>query len=441
MENLIIKIVQLILCLSIIVIVHEFGHFLFARIFKIRVEKFYLFFDPWFSLFKFKPKNSDTEYGIGWLPIGGYVKISGMIDESLDSEQMKAEPQKWEFRSKPAWQRLLVMGGGVIFNFILALVIYSMMLFTWGDAVIDTSKLEDGMIFCEAVHKAGFKDGDIIQTVDGEKLTLPMGGMEYANAVVNFVGAKEIVVKRNNKDVIIKTPEDFDQIIKDKDQHPIFDFKRTTKVIVVDGSLAQQIGMKSEDMIHSINNVEVSTFDSLSYYINQCNDLTVPITYVRGNDTIFSEVSFGPQAQLGIMSNLRNAITQRSYSFFESFPAGLMNAVNMLKGYVNQMKYLFAKDGLSNLGGFGTIGSVFPTTWSWPAFWELTAFFSIAIGFLNILPIPALDGGHITFLLYEMITRRKPSDTFIMNAQVVGMILLLGLIIVANVNDIMRFLF
>ena len=445
MEVFLIKVVQLVLCLSIIVIVHEFGHFIFARIFKIRVEKFYLFFDPWFSIFKFKPKNSDTEYGIGWLPLGGYVKISGMIDESLDGEQMKAEPQEWEFRCKPAWQRLLVMAGGVLFNFILALFIYSMMMFTWGDAVLDSSKIEDGMIFCDAAHKIGFEDGDIIQTVDGQKFIIPLSGMEYVNAIVDFVSAKEIVVKRNNKEVLIPIPDEFDQIIKDKEQNPIFSIKSNTEISVSDGSLAQQIGIKTGDKIIMINNMEVSRFDSMSNQIRKCSNMTVPISYVRNNDTISTEVTFGEQALLGIgksySDDYKNALIQRKYSFFKSFPAGFSSAVNMLKGYAYQLKYVFAKDGLSQLGGFGTIGSIFPNSWSWSTFWELTAFFSIAIGFLNILPIPALDGGHITFLLYEMITRKKPSDNFIMNAQVVGMILLLGLVIIANTNDIIRFFF
>lgn len=442
MEGYLIKAAQLFLCLSIIVIVHEFGHFLFARIFKIKVEKFYLFFDPWFSLFKFKPKNSDTEYGIGWLPLGGYVKISGMIDESLDTDQMKEEPKAWEFRSKPAWQRLLVMAGGVLFNFILALVIYSMMLFAWGNSYIDTSKLEAGMSFCQGAKDIGFQDGDIIQTVDGENFILPLGGMEAVNKMVDFVSAKEITVNRDGKNISINIPEGFDQIIKEKDQNPIFSINNTTKLSkIVDGSLADQIGMKSGDVIISVNNVEVSRFDSLSAEIRRCNNLTIPIAYLRNNDTIRSEVTFGEQAQLGIMGSYGNAITSKNYSFFESFPAGTKSAIDILKGYVYQWKYIFAKDGLSNLGGFGTIGSLFPTSWNWGAFWELTAFFSIAIGFLNILPIPALDGGHITFLLYEMITRRKPSDKFITNAQVVGMLILLGLIIIANGNDLIRSFF
>lgn len=442
MEDILIKIAQLVMCLSIIVIVHEFGHFFFAKIFKMRVEKFYLFFDPWFSLFKFKPRNSDTEYGIGWLPIGGYVKISGMIDESLDTEQMKSEPKPWEFRSKPAWQRLLVMAAGVIFNFILALCIYSMIVFHWGSAVIDTSKLEDGMIFSENTQKIGFRNGDIIESVDGNPFILPISGMGYINKILEFTGAKEVTVKRDNQNITITIPEGYDQIIKNKDEGQIFDINRTTQIAnIIEGSLAEQNGLKELDKILSINNVFVPNFDSLSIEVQKSANKTIPISYLRGTDTCSVEVTFGEYPQLGIQPNYTKAIVNQKFSILESFPLGFTMAIDMLKGYVYQMKFLFAKDGLSQLGGFGTIGSLFPTSWNWKAFWELTAFFSIAIGFVNILPIPALDGGHIIFILYEMITRKKPSDKFMQNMQVVGFVILLALILIANANDILRAFF
>lgn len=441
METILIKAIQLILSLSILVVIHEFGHFLFARLFKIRVEKFYLFFDPWFSLFKFKPKNSDTEYGIGWLPLGGYVKISGMIDESMDKEQMAQEPKPWEFRSKPAWQRLLVMVGGVLFNFLLALFIYSMMLFTWGDSYIPTKDLKYGMEYSEPALKAGFQNGDIIKTVDGKELNL-RGGVLFINDLMQFMDAKEVIVERAGKEVAIAIPSDFgDQIIADKGT-PVFQVIQPTIVdSVVKGSVAENHGMIKGDSIFKINNIEVASFRAMrDEIVKNADSASMAIQFYRDTVIHTINVQVSKDSLLGVSMAGISAKTD-NFTLLESFPAGANRGIETLKAYVSQMRFLFSKEGLGNLGGFGAIGSMFPPIWDWYSFWVMTAFLSIVLAFMNILPIPALDGGHIMFLLYEVITRRKPSEKFMERAQVAGMLFILVLLIVANGNDVIRAIF
>lgn len=442
METILIKGLQLILSLSILVVIHEFGHFLFARLFKIRVEKFYLFFDPWFSLFKFKPKNSDTEYGIGWLPLGGYVKISGMIDESMDREQMAQEPKPWEFRSKPAWQRLLVMGGGVLFNFILALFIYSMMLFTWGDSYIPTKEMKHGMEFSKPALDAGFRNGDIIKTVDGKELNL-RGGVLFINDLMQFMDAKQVIVERDGKSITIVIPEGFaEQIIADKKSGPVFQVIQHTVVdSVVAGSVAEKNGMLPGDSISKINDVSVASFRAMrDEIVKNADSTTMAIQFYRDTVMHTINVHVSKDSLLGVSMAGISAKTD-NFSFLESFPAGANRGIATLKAYVSQMRFLFTKDGLGNLGGFGAIGSMFPPIWDWYSFWVMTAFLSIVLAFMNILPIPALDGGHIMFLLYEVITRRKPSEKFMERAQVAGMLFILVLLVVANGNDLIRAIF
>lgn len=442
METILIKAIQLILSLSILVIIHEFGHFLFARLFKIRVEKFYLFFDPWFSLFKFKPKNSDTEYGIGWLPLGGYVKISGMIDESMDREQMAQDPKPWEFRSKPAWQRLLVMVGGVLFNFLLALSIYSMMLFAWGDSYIPTKDLKYGMEYSEPAINAGFQNGDIIKTVDGEELNL-RGGVLAINDLMQFLDAKEVVVERAGKIVTITIPEGFaEQVIAYKEAPLFTPIQSTTIDSVIEGSVAQKNGILKGDSITKINDIEVLSFKAMRDEIIKSADSvsSMAIQFYRDTALHTINVQVSKDSLLGVTTVGIVAKTD-NFSFFQAFPAGAKRGVATLKGYVSQMRFVFTKDGLGNLSGFGGIGSMFPPAWDWYQFWGLTAFLSIVLAFMNILPIPALDGGHIMFLLYEVITRRKPSEKFMERAQMAGMLFILALLIVANGNDIIRAIF
>ena len=442
METFLIRALQLILSLSLLVIVHEGGHFFFARLFKIRVEKFYIFFDPWFALFKYKPKHSDTEYGVGWLPLGGYCKISGMIDESMDTEQMKKPPQPWEFRSKPAG---LVMVGGVLMNFILALFIYSMILFTWGDSYIALKDMTYGMKFNEQAKEIGFRDGDILLSTDGKELTRFNGDM-----IRDIVEAREVTVLRNGEEKQILMPEL--SLLDVAQQSPMFVSVFQPNVVdsVIAGGGFAQAGIQKGDSLVAFNGTEIRSWNEFLEQMNRLqlnaelqektsDEFTLVYSRAGVRDTVNvqTDTNFKVNAYGGLIDY---KVTDVSYGFFQSFPAGVMLGINTLKGYANDMKYVFTAEGAKSLGGFGTIGSIFPKVWDWQRFWEMTAFLSIILAFMNILPIPALDGGHVLFLLYEIIARRKPSDKFMEYAQMVGMFLLLALLIWANFNDVVRFL-
>ena len=443
METFLVKALQLILSLSILVLVHEFGHFIFARIFKVRVEKFYLFFDPWFSIFKFKPKNSDTEYGVGWLPLGGYCKISGMIDESMDKEAMAQPPKPYEFRSKPAGQRLMIMVAGVLFNFLLALFIYSMVLFTWGDTFLPLKNVKAGMDYSETFHNVGFQDGDILLKADDTELE--RFGEDCFRRVLN---AQTVTVLRGGVETVIPIPEDMAQrVMRDKKGFASYRFPmggRELGKTESGESPAAVAGLQSGDSIVSINGIVTPSFYEVGEVLAQNKDKDVLVGFYRAGIPQTLTLHTDTAGKMGIYSvspfDMYQTVT-RKYGFFESFPAGVMLGVNTLKGYVSDMKYVFTKEGASSLGGFGTIGSLFPAEWDWHSFWMKTAFLSIILAFMNILPIPALDGGHVMFLLYEVIARRKPSDKFLEYAQVTGMFLLFALLIYANGNDIFRFFF
>ena len=443
METFLVKALQLILSLSILVLVHEFGHFIFARIFKVRVEKFYLFFDPWFSIFKFKPKNSDTEYGVGWLPLGGYCKISGMIDESMDKEAMAQPPKPYEFRSKPAGQRLMIMVAGVLFNFLLALFIYSMVLFTWGDTFLPLKNVKAGMDYSENFHKVGFQDGDILLKADDTELE--RFGEDCFRRVLN---AQTVTVLRGGVETVIPIPEDMAQrVMRDKKGFASYRFPMVVRELgkTESGeSPAAVAGLQPGDSIVSINGIVTPSFYEVGEVLAQNKDKDVLVGFYRAGIPQTLTLHTDTAGKMGIYSvspfDMYQTVT-RKYGFFESFPAGVMLGVNTLKGYVSDMKYVFTKEGASSLGGFGTIGSLFPAEWDWHSFWMKTAFLSIILAFMNILPIPALDGGHVMFLLYEVIARRKPSDKFLEYAQVTGMFLLFALLIYANGNDIFRFFF
>ena len=443
METFLIKALQLILSLSILVIVHEFGHFIFARIFKVRVEKFYLFFDPWFSLFKYKPKNSDTEYGVGWLPLGGYCKISGMIDESMDKEAMAQPPKPYEFRSKPAGQRLMIMVAGVLFNFLLALFIYSMVLFTWGDTFLPLKNVKAGMDYSETFHNVGFQDGDILLKADDTELE--RFGEDCFRRVLN---AQTVTVLRGGVETVIPIPEDMAQrVMRDKKGFASYRFPMVVRELgkTESGeSPAAVAGLQPGDSIVSINGIVTPSFYEVGEVLAQNKDKDVLVGFYRAGIPQTLTLHTDTAGKMGIYSvspfDMYQTVT-RKYGFFESFPAGVMLGVNTLKGYVSDMKYVFTKEGASSLGGFGTIGSLFPAEWDWHSFWMKTAFLSIILAFMNILPIPALDGGHVMFLLYEVIARRKPSDKFLEYAQVTGMFLLFALLIYANGNDIFRLFF
>ena len=424
METFLIRALQLILSLSLLVIIHEMGHFLFARLFKTRVEKFCLFFDPWFTLFKFKPKRSETEYAVGWLPLGGYVKISGMIDESMDLEQMKQPPQPWEFRSKPAWQRLLIMVGGVLFNFLLALFIYSMILFAWGDTYIPVQKAPLGMDFNETMHQVGFQDGDVLISADGKPFER-MG----ADLLMGIVDARQVTVLRDGKEASVYIPDGLmDRLLADSVRFADFRIPFVLDSLAA-GSPAQLAGLLPGDSITHLDGQRIAYLDFREQmarrheqYAQAPTDSTaqalrdITLTYMRQGVENTVALRVDTAFTIGVyavgQTDRLLPVVQKDYSFFASFPAGVKLGVETLKGYVGQMKYLFSKEGAKQLGGFGAIGSIFPATWDWHQFWYMTAFLSIILAFMNILPIPALDGGHVLFLIYEIVARRKPSDKF-----------------------------
>lgn len=439
METILVKALQLILSLSILVLIHEFGHFIFARIFKVRVEKFYLFFDPWFSLFKFKPKNSETEYGVGWLPLGGYCKISGMIDESMDKEAMAQPAKPYEFRSKPAGQRLLIMIGGVLFNFLLALFIYSMILFAWGDTYLPLKNAKLGMDYSETFHNVGFQDGDILLKADD--IELERFGEDCFRRVLD---AQTVTVLRDGVETVINMPDDMAQrVMRDKKGFANIRFPMVLQD-VGQGSPAEIAGLQSGDSIISINGILTPTFYDVAEFLAENKDTDITVGLYRAGVPQTVTLHTDTAGLMGVYTQAPFQIYQtvtREYGFFESFPAGAKMGVDILKGYVGDMKYIFTKEGASSLGGFGTIANLFPSEWDWNTFWRMTAFLSIILAFMNILPIPALDGGHVMFLLYEVITRRKPSDKFLEYAQVTGMIILFALLIYANGNDLFRLFF
>ena len=446
METFLIRALQLVLSLSLLVIVHEGGHFFFARLFKIRVEKFYIFFDPWFSLFKYKPKNSDTEYGVGWLPLGGYCKISGMIDESMDTEQMKQPAQPWEFRSKPAWQRLLVMIGGVLMNFLLALFIYSMILYTWGDSYIALKDMHYGMKFNERAQQIGFRDGDILLSADG--IPFERYGMDMIRGIAE---ARQVKVQRDSKEVTVYMPEI--SLIELAQEVPLFVDILVPNVVdsVMPGEAFAKAGIQKGDSLLAVNKTSIHSWNE---FLGQMEGLkenaenkqektaTFSLVYSRAGVKDTVQIQTNENFKVGVAAApLDYKATVHQYGFFESFPAGVTLGINTMKGYVNDLKYVFTKEGAKSVGGFASIGSIFPKVWDWERFWSMTAWLSIILAVMNILPIPALDGGHVLFLLYEIIARRKPSDKFLEYAQMAGMFLLFALLILANFNDVLRFLF
>ena len=445
METFLIKAVQLMLSLSLLVVIHEGGHFLFAKLFKTRVEKFRLFFDPWFTILKFKPKNSETEYGLGWIPLGGYVKIAGMIDESMDREQMKQPEQPWEFRAKPAWQRLLIMIGGVLFNFLLALLIYSMILFAWGDSYIPVQQAPLGMQFNETAHNVGFQDGDILLSADGKPFER-MG----TDLLMSVVDARQVTVLRNGQEVSVYIPEDMiNRLMEDSVTFTTFRMPFVVDSLAAN-SPAMLAGMQVGDSIIAMNGQMPLAYNDFMAQMQErretkSDDHEINLTIVRNGVQQELTLTTDDDYKMGVypVTNTTKLmpVVKTDYGFFASFPAGITLGVNTLRGYVNQMKYVFSKEGAKQLGGFGTIGSIFPATWDWHQFWYMTAFLSIILAFMNILPIPALDGGHVLFLIYEIIARRKPSDKFMEYAEMTGMAILFGLLIWANLNDVLRFLF
>jgi len=437
--EILIKALQFILSFFILILVHEIGHFIFARIFRVRVDKFYLFFDPWFSLFKYKPKNSDTEYGIGWLPFGGYCKMSGMIDESMDKEQLAQPPQPWEFRSKPAPARLAILFGGVLFNFLLALVIFSMILFKWGDAYLPLKNMQMGMKYSDAFKEAGFQDGDILLAANGRELERLNG--ENIRAMLE---AGTVTVLRDGRSVDISMPPGLlmKRALADGLAYPSPRFPMIIHELESAGAPAALAGLKPGDHIISIDGIPTPSFDDVtSLLLGGEKNRAVSIGFMRDGEERFISLTLNENRRMGVYVVPVNELyptVKVSYGFFASFPAGARLGVNTLTSYVRDMKYVFTKEGASNIGGFITIAKLFPSMWDWRSFWMMTAFLSIILAFMNFLPIPALDGGHLLFILYEIVTRRKPNEKFLVYAQVMGMALLFALMLYANGNDIFR---
>ncbi|HLT66076.1 MAG TPA: RIP metalloprotease RseP [Flavobacterium sp.] len=441
--DIVIKLSQFLLSLSLLIVLHELGHFIPAKLFKTRVEKFYLFFDVKFSLFK--KKIGETVYGIGWLPLGGYVKIAGMIDESMDTEQMKQEPQPWEFRSKPAWQRLIIMLGGVTVNFILAFLIYIGMTWYYGDKYIANDSLKDGVwVTSEDLRKAGMQSGDKILTIDGATLE------RFNEAQAKMLTAETIVVDRNGEEKTIELPVDFvSGVIKSKGQSlimPRFPF-------IVGGfteSSPNKEVLNEKDFIISVNQVPVKYFDEMENILLSLANQEVPAVIKRNDQEMEITLKVDKDGKIGVGPAMISnddaeklglfALTTEKHSFLESIPVGLQKGKDQLVGYGKQLKLIANPEtgAYKGVGGFKAIYDIFPQTWSWEVFWSITALLSIMLGVMNLLPIPALDGGHVMFLLYEMITGRKPSDKFMEYAQTVGFVLLIALLLFANGNDIFK---
>ncbi|APU68001.1 RIP metalloprotease RseP [Christiangramia flava] len=434
MDPFIVKAIQLILSLSLLIVLHELGHFIPAKLFKTRVEKFFLFFDVKFALFK--KKIGETVYGIGWLPLGGYVKISGMIDESMDKEQMAQEPKEWEFRSKPAWQRLIIMLGGVTVNLVLGFLIYMMIIFVWGTAFIGPEQMPEGFAVNDSFKEYGFQDGDRILKLNGEEFQNSLDINKYLfMRDVNSI----TVLHQDGEEQTIDIPEDIGTQMWDAGimqpfvpiQHPVLD-------TVVADMAAGKAGLQKGDSIISLNNEEIGYWHDVAPIATNNKEKEIEVVFKRDGKILSKKLTPDDDGKLGIAPLSDIKIERKKYGFSESISEGFKYGYWTLRDYVAQFQYVFTKKGATQLGGFGAIGGLFPDTWNWYGFWNTTALISIILAFMNILPIPALDGGHVMFLIYEMVTGRKPNDKFMEVAQMVGFFILIALVLYANGNDIYR---
>ena len=442
--EVLIKASQLLMSLSILVILHELGHFIPAKLFKTRVEKFYLFFDPWFSVIK--KKIGDTEYGIGWLPLGGYVKISGMIDESMDKEQMKKPPESWEFRAKPTWQRLIIMLGGVTVNLLLGIFIYSMTLYVYGDRYLPNKNLIDGVwCFSDVANDLGFENGDKLIAADGEKI------IRFEDALEKVLLSENITLERNGRIVDINMPVNvLDQFLNTKNKLLFYPRIPTVVSRFSENSNAKNSGLKKHDIINAINGNSFKYFDEFKAEIVKHKNKDVLLSVNRGGVNLSITTAVDSNGRLGFLPATLSleqleelgfySLASHHYTFLSSFPAGYNKAIKKLGSYIDQFMLILSPSSgaYKGMGGFGAIGSMFPATWNWEAFWNLTAFLSLILAFMNVLPIPALDGGHVVFLLYEMVVGKPAPEKVLEYAQAIGMILLLSLLVFANGNDILK---
>lgn len=436
--EVLIKIVQVLMSLSLLVAIHEFGHYIVARIFKIRVEKFYIFFDPWFSLFKWK--RGETEYGIGWVPLGGYVKIAGMIDESMDLEQMKAPVQPYEFRAKPAWQRLMVMLAGVTMNVLLAMMIYTGVRYVYGESYLRNEDAKWGYTFSEAGERLGFRDGDKILSVDGEELD---GVNDLRTKLLLTEGGRKVEVDRGGERKVIDISfEDLLQMRRNRDYETLYELRFPFIVDSVASESALAAGLLAGDEVVAFNGVEgVDAVQIVTELLPQIEDDSVALKVNRAGSVVELSVPLNDEGKMGVL--FRGDLIQphtRQYSFFEAIPAGIKMAGQTIANYWEQLKLIFTPKTkmYEELGGFIAIGNIFPSEFDWLHFWTMTAFLSIMLAVLNVMPIPGLDGGHALFTLWEMITGRKPSEKFLEIMQYIGLMILLALLIFANGNDIYR---
>jgi regulator of sigma E protease len=442
----VIKISQFLLSLSLLIVLHELGHFIPAKLFKTRVEKFYLFFDVKYSLFK--KKIGDTVYGIGWLPLGGYVKISGMIDESMDKEQMAQEPQPWEFRSKPSWQRLIIMLGGVTVNFILAAVIYIFMAFSYGDSDIDAKSIKDGYLITNPLLiELGLQTGDNITAINGQEI------VKYSDLRKNLLAAQLVSFERNGVPMTVTFPEDFLGQLSSSKSRSFFELRYPFVVAsVVETSLNKNQDLQEGDVLTSIAGQPLKYFDEFAALAADYKGKTVNATILRAGKTLNKTLQIDDEGKLGIYPGMSSSIiedlnyyriVENSYTFGESVGVGLERFTSQISSYWMQLKLIFSPStgAYKGVGGFKAIFDIFPDTWSWEAFWVITAILSIMLGVLNLLPIPALDGGHVMFLLYEMVSGRKPSDKFMEYAQTAGFFILIALVLFANGNDVFKAIF